>query len=206
MDAHPLETPRIGVEHLELEILGPGDQLAASRDAPGQRDDEAAQRIDVLGHLAVREVEADHARRLLEIGAGVGDEGVGAARLDHRLAGEVVLVFDVADHHLDQVLDRDEPVRAAVLVDDERHVGSRRLHAHEQLHRRHRGRHEQDRAEDTRRGERRREVDVGQAHRVQRLGPLAPRTAVLGPGHEVIEKIADVDHAFGVVERLAVDR
>jgi hypothetical protein len=54
---------------------------------------------------------------------------------DHARGGVVVLVLDVAHHHLDEVLDRDEAVRAAVFVDHQRHVGAGRLHAHEQVDR-----------------------------------------------------------------------
>ena len=50
----------------------------------------------------------------------------------------VVLVLDVADDHLDQVLDRDQAVGAAVFVDHQRHVDAGRLHLHQQIDGRHR--------------------------------------------------------------------
>ena len=67
---------------------------------------------------------------------------------DVRRLGLVVLVLDVADDLLDQVLDGDEAVGAAVLVDDQRHVDARRLHADQQVHRRHRRRHVEHRPAD----------------------------------------------------------
>jgi hypothetical protein len=54
--------------------------------------------------------------------------------------GLVMLVFDVAHDLFDEVLDRYEPIGAAILIDDERHMHARRLHANEQIHGWHRGR------------------------------------------------------------------
>ncbi len=45
----------------------------------------------------------------------------------------VVLVLDVADHHLEDVLERDETVGAAVFVDHQRHLDVARLHPLHQL-------------------------------------------------------------------------
>ena len=64
-----------------------------------------------------------------------------------RLVVDVMLVLDVADDHLDDVLDRHEAVGAAIFVDDERQMGARRLHADQEIERRHRARHEQHRLE-----------------------------------------------------------
>ena len=57
-----------------------------------------------------------------------------------RRLGLVVLVLDVADDRLDHVLDRNEPVGAAVFVDHQRHMGARRLHAEQEIERGHRRR------------------------------------------------------------------
>ena len=46
---------------------------------------------------------------------------------------DVVLVLDLADDLFDQVLDRDQPGRAAVLVDDDRDVHAALLHLVQQL-------------------------------------------------------------------------
>ena len=75
--------------------------------------------------------------------------------------GLVVLVLDVADDDLDDVLDRDQAVGAAIFVDHQGQVRARRLHLDEQVDRRHRGRHEQHRAQDLGAGQRRRESDLG---------------------------------------------
>ena len=68
-----------------------------------------------------------------------------------------------------------EPVGAAVFVDDEGHVGARRLHPHEEVDRRHRGRHEQDGPLDPGRRQGRREVDIGEVEGAQAATPRARR-------------------------------
>ena len=60
----------------------------------------------------------------------------------------VVLVFDVADDLLDEVFDRHDAVRSPVLIDDERHVNARRLHADQQVDGGHRRRHVKNLAAD----------------------------------------------------------
>ena len=57
--------------------------------------------------------------------ARVGDDAAVGARDDLGPVGVVVLVLDLADDLLDHVLDGDEPVDAAELVDDQRHVDAR---------------------------------------------------------------------------------
>src|SRR5258707_13576124 len=44
----PLDAARVGVEHLEFEPPGVQDHLAAPRDPSSKREDQPAQRIDVL--------------------------------------------------------------------------------------------------------------------------------------------------------------
>ena len=68
-----------------------------------------------------------------------------ATRCTRRILVEVVLVLDLADDDLDQILERDEPVGAAIFVDDQRHLRAARLHALQERARRHRGRHEEHR-------------------------------------------------------------
>ena len=87
--------------------------------------------------------------------AGVGDDAaVGPLDQVRRLV-DVVLVLDLADDLLDHVLDGDEPVDAAELVDDQRHVDARQAHLHQQVEDRHRRRDEQHLAQH------RRELDPG---------------------------------------------
>ena len=85
---------------------------------------------------------------VLEAGARVGDEGAVRLAHDRRHCVLVVLVGDLADDLLDDVLDRDEAVGAAIFVDHQRQMDARRLHARQQIDRPHRGRHEQDFAHD----------------------------------------------------------
>ncbi len=54
-----------------------------------------------------------------------------------------MFVVDLADDCLDDVLDRYEPIGAAILVDDERHLDVAGLHLGKKIGRRHRRRHEQ---------------------------------------------------------------
>ena len=69
--------------------------------------------------------------------ARVGDHGAVAALDQLRLVGVVVLVLDLADDLLDHVLDGDEPVDAAELVDHQRHVHAREPHLQQQVEHRH---------------------------------------------------------------------
>ena len=82
-----------------------------------------------------------------------------------------------------------------------------RLHLRQQVDRRHRGRNEQDRAEDFRGGQRHRQVERAQIE-PGRQRPLAPRVRLGIDGrtrrHEG-DEVADVHHAGRIVERLPVD-
>ena len=62
----PLDPARIGVEHLEFEVAGAGDDLAAHRHAAGDGGQQAADRVDVLGVGERREVESDRLRDVFE--------------------------------------------------------------------------------------------------------------------------------------------
>src|SRR5690606_16618744 len=104
-DAHALDTARIGVEHMELEAGYGLHHLAARRHAAQRVEDHAADRVDRLAMLAGGETAADHLRHLVDLGAAVNDVDAVAGLGDHRLL-VVVLVLDVADNHLDDVLQR----------------------------------------------------------------------------------------------------
>ena len=101
-----------------------------------------------------------------------------------RAVGDVVLVLDLADDLLDQILDGDEPVDAAELVDDERQMLARQAHLQQQVEHPHGGRHEQHLAQD----------------RLQIEGPGSRRAA------DAAQQILDVDEADDVVEGFAIDR
>jgi len=125
-----------------------------------------------------------------------------------------VLVLDVADHHLDEILDRDETVGTAIFIDHQRHVSAGRLHADEKIDGRHRARHEQDRPQNPRGGKAHRQVDPAEAGRqtgcgrdfVVSVALATARRPRIGPHGEEIEEVADVHHALRVVEGLAIDR
>ena len=95
-----------------------------------------------------RQVEAGQFRGLLEAHARVGDENTGRHAFDFRALVEIMLVFDIADDHLDNILDRHQAVGSAVFVDHQGHMGARGLHLDEQVEGRHGGRREKDRAQD----------------------------------------------------------
>ena len=146
-DAHAqaLDLARVGVEHLELVALRMHHDLAARRHAAGDPDDEAAERVDLLGEFGVDQPDVRLRLEILDIHPRLRQIDAVALVGPQRAFVLVVLVADVADDLLDQILDRHEPVDAAVFVDDQRHVEPRRLHLLEQHADRHRRRHVQQR-------------------------------------------------------------
>ncbi len=196
----------VGVHHLDLEARDRLHDLALHGHAAERVDDEPSDCVGVLFMLADVEVGADDFAHLVEVGAPVGVEDAVAGMGDEGLL-VVVLVLDVADDHLEDVLQRDEPVGPAVFVDDERHLDMARLHALHELGRVHGRRHEEDLPEKAEIGDRMREIDTPEierrAHR--RVGfALGVAEAERGAG-DMADDVADVDHAEGIVEPLAVD-
>ena len=116
----------------------------------GQREHQPADGIDILAMLARIEIGADDAFDVAELGAGGGDEDVGVDLADQRAIVLVVLVLDLADHGLEQILDGDDAVGAAILVDDDGHVDALQLHLLQQIAHRHQRRHEQHGAQQCR--------------------------------------------------------
>ena len=92
-----------------------------------------------------------------------------------------MLVRDVADDGLDQILDRHQPVDAAILVHHQRHVDARLAHLQQQLQHRHAGHHQQGAAKDG-------------GHR---KGCVAADAA---------DDVLDVHHAHDVIEVAVIDR
>ena len=121
MDGQALHAALIGIEDLEAEPVRALHHLSQRRDAAGERDDQATQRIDVVGDLIAGQIDAGGSLQLGQRRAGVRREAVLAGRDDWRLL-EIMLVLDIADDDLDQVLDRDEAVGPAIFVDDERDI------------------------------------------------------------------------------------
>ena len=206
-DAQPLDAPRIGIEHLDLEIAGTGNDFAAHRQPADMGDEIAAERLDFLAGFAGDEILADHGADVVEAGARVGDEGIVRLPHDRRRLVAVVLVVDLADDLFDDVLDRDQAVGAAIFVDHQRQMDARGLHLRQQVDRPHRRRHEQQFADDVGVRQRQRQIDRAQIETGgERL--LAPGLAGVRHarpcGHER-QEIADVDDAFGIVEGFVVD-
>ena len=102
-------------------------------------------------------------------------------RATRRRLGDVVLVLDLAHDLLDQILDGEQPVGAAELVDHQRHVGARAAHVEQHVEHRQGRRHEDHAAQ------------------------YVAQVELLG-GAPVGQHVLDVDHADHVVERFAIDR
>ena len=171
VDALALE--RVDVEeHAVVRDLVAG--LGGTAELP---EDEAADRVVVLvgevaGELLVEVVDGERA---------VDADGVVADALDG-LVRQVELVLDLADDLLEQILERDDPLHRAVLVD---HDGEMLVRAPELRE---------------------------QGGEILRLGHHRDRPHELGGLHRGepavvhrLDQVADVQHADDVVERLAVD-
>ena len=110
-----------------------------------------------------------------------------------------MFVLDFADDRLKQILDGDETVGAAVLVDDDGHVDALLLHLLQQIAHRHQRRHEEHGADDF-------ELVDGL---LQRRRDEADRHFLFGIEHrrgDAAQRILDVDEADDVVDRVLVDR
>ena len=177
LDLEPLDPRALDVEHREAQAVG-SDLVAGLRGPADQVEHVAGdgvvvlvleRRAELLVEVVDRERAVDPDRRLVD-------------PLD-RLVRQVELVLDLADDLLEQVLERDDALRRAVLVDDDRHVLVRAPELGEQ------------RGQVLRLGH-----DVG--------GPQQRGELDLGDG-AVVERrdeVAHVQDADDLVERLAEDR
>ena len=137
IDAHALHTAWIGIENFDLEDARPRHQFATYRHPAEHRDNVAADGIYLLGGVADIEPGADRRHDVLKPGAADRQErAVGLANYGV-LGGLIMLVLDIADDFLDDILDRRQPVGAAIFVDHQRQVNAGRLHLGEQIDRRH---------------------------------------------------------------------
>ena len=96
----------------------------------------------------------------------------------------VVLVADLADDLFEQILDRHQPVHAAIFVDDQRHVASPGLHLLQKHAEWHRGRHIEQRPQ--------------QPRKVERPVPAAEA--------EAQRQILEVHQPPRLIERAGIDR
>ena len=117
-------------------------ELAANRYAARQHRNEPAQRIDIAGILGAGEYRTDAGLEFLHRQAGVDDQGAVGIGLQPRRRGGLVLFLDLADDLLDQILDGDQPVDAAIFVDHQRHVDAPLAHLQKQVEHPHAGRDE----------------------------------------------------------------
>ena len=111
----------------ELEPLEP-HRLARLGHVAEQVEHEPADGVP----LGVGQLDAEHLVHLVDRRPAGRADAAAVERLDAGLL-DVVLVDDLADDLLEQVLERDEPGGAAVLVDDDRHVELLRAHLAQQL-------------------------------------------------------------------------
>src|SRR5262249_34425610 len=99
--------------------------LRADREhAPGMVNEEPAERF-VVGALG--DFGPEVGRKIVHGDGGVGEQPAVAQILDGGFFG-VVFVADVADDHLEDVFEGDDPAYAAELVDHDRHVEAPRSH------------------------------------------------------------------------------
>ncbi len=110
-----------------------------------------------------------------------------------------MLIFDIADDHFDNILDRGETIGAAIFVDDKRHMRACRLHFDEKIERRHGRRRKQDRPQNA--GFRERHFGKAALARLRRI-----ERETVGHLGDKIDKVADMDHAARVVEIFGVNR
>ena len=196
--------------------LGIHNDFAARGDPTGQARDKPADSVD-FGLFADRQGPARFGQHVREFRASVDAERIRTILHDRVRLDIVVLVLDIAHDDLDDILDRDETVGPAIFVDHERHMRARRLHSHEKIKRRHGRRDEQHRADDAGGLQRDGEIDdVGRdaaapcrlGHHVGLGRGIRPAAPVLGLGAacDMIDEIADMHHAAGIVERVAVHR
>ncbi len=157
------------------------DGVARRRDPTDTVVDEAADRVVLLLVLQL-ELDVEQLAELVDVRPPVDARLVVGEPDDHRLL-DVVLVLDLADDLLEQVLDRDEAGRAAVLVEDDRDVDLPALELVEQVVDRHRLGHEDRRAQERPEG-----------------GPGR------GVGLQVRQEVLGVEDADDLVDRLLVDR
>src|SRR5215471_11451636 len=181
--AHPqaFDPARICIEHLEFDTRWMCDYLAPFGHAPSETGNQPAKRIDFLLICGGAQPHALMLFEQLDRSTRIGDEASIGAFYQARSLGFVVFVLDLPDDFLDEVLDRDQTIDAAKLVDHHRDVRARLAHLHEQVKDRHR---------------RRDKEHLAQEGEQLCLTPLGNRA----------QDILDVNEADHVVQRLAIDR
>ena len=156
------------------------DALAHRRHVPREQRRQSPQRVHVP--LRQRQPPVDDGAPLVQLDACVRFPRAAVQRQEQRHGCLVMLVLDRADDLLDQVLDRDEPLRARILVQHDRQVHAAGPHVGEQVQR-------------------------GPGHRhVERLADQpGDGRGPLGAGRQDLEHVLEVDHADDRIERAAID-
>ncbi len=108
-----------------------GQHLTTQRHPPGHGENQPAERFHVFFAVLVGQEAADFGLQLTQLQTRVGLEFVILDGDDFAFV-LVVLVLNIADDLLDQILDGQQPVDPAVLIDDKGHVTA--LGAHIQKH------------------------------------------------------------------------
>ena len=179
-DQDPFDPAWIGIEHLEFEAAGVRDDLAARRNTVEKREDQPAERVDVLSPVFVEKFEAEVFLKVFNFHPRVGFEGAVRPFRQAWRQDLVMLVLDLADNFLDQIFDGDHAVGAAIFIDHDRHMRAGVPHLHQEVENLHRGRHEQEFAHD----------------RLQfEMFAISPKR----------QEILQMHHARDVIERLAHD-
>ena len=161
--------------------------------AAQHREDEPADRIHIVV-IGPPQRNAGFRFQILYFRPRIGDEPSRLFLDQRRLIG-VMFVLDVADDFLQKVFDGNQTVRAAMFVNDQRHMDMTVLHPHQQIERRHGWRSKNQLAQDPDIGERLRKVRRAQ---VQAIVSRVRLALLKKPYHQIF----DVNHADGLIERL----
>ena len=113
-----LDPPFVRGEDFQLELVV-GEAPPLARDRPGAVVDVAA---DGLIFGISRNPDAELFLDVEDRHLGVDDPSPAGDLPEGVLFADVVFVFDLADELFEDVLDRDDPFRPSVFVDDDRHV------------------------------------------------------------------------------------
>ena len=143
-DANLADAARICFQHMEFITRYSLHHFAANRNTAENREDQPADCIDILTMLANDESGTDLFRNLIKIGPGIGNEYTFRLFDDHHFI-IVMLVFNVADNHLDDIFQRNQTIGSAIFINDKGNLDALRLHPAHQIIGKHRWRHEQDR-------------------------------------------------------------
>src|SRR5947209_5456639 len=114
--SEPLDAAGISLQHLEFEAVV-ADDLSALRYPADERHHQTSQCVDVLFGIVRLKGDAGLLGEILQIEPRVGLVTAIAELGQLRGLVDIMLVSDFADNLLDQILDRNQPVGAAIFID-----------------------------------------------------------------------------------------